>query len=496
VFRLEIMLKELNANMNIRMFIRKKIFRCLLFISCCIAQLLTGNIQCVSQSVQGFDSVSAPASLKYKHPGILIRIANGKNYRNEWGQPVKMPLFDITKEQGGLTITKSGGGHQTKSLRMVSADSTEWALRSVDKSVSKLIPKLLKHTFIERCAQDMISASYPYACLSIAELARASGIITPEPKLVYLPNDTSLGQYRNDFANELYFFEQRHPLLPNTKSEDMKEVLENIQKDNRKIVLQRAMLKARLLDMITGDWDRHQGQWHWCKYDSSGITWYYPVPGDRDQAFFRARGILIKMISLAAFPFLKGFKPDMSGLYQLNKTARNVDRTFLNELSAAEWDQAIEEINRQLTDSIIAVAGNRMPAEISQNSKESIASTLRKRRDGLPAAGMKYFKQLAKRAYVFGSEKAECFEIKNVANGLQVTVYAITPGQDSSKIYQRVFTRRQTRRIYLVSVRGDDKLILPSQKTNISVRKILPANDHKYNLRRKMLERLKAKGQA
>jgi hypothetical protein len=379
---------------------------------------------------------------------------------------------------------------------MVSADSTEWALRSVDKSVSKFIPKLLKHTFIERCAQDLISASYPYACLSIAELAKACGIITPEPKLVYLPNDTSLGQYRKDFADDLYFFEQRHPLLPNSKSEDMKDLLENVQKDNRKLVLQRAMLKARLLDMITGDWDRHQGQWHWCKYDSSGITWYYPVPGDRDQAFFRAKGMLIKMLSVVAFPFLKGFKPDMSGLYQLNKPARTVDRTFLNELSASEWNQEIDEIKSQLTDSIITIAVNRIPSEISQRSKESLASTLRKRRDGLLAGGMKYYAQLAKRVYVFGSEKAERFEIKNVTNGLQVTVYAITPGKDSCKIYQRVFTAKQTRRIYLVSIRGDDKLILPSQKTNIRIRKILPVNDHKYNLRRKMLERLKAKGQA
>jgi hypothetical protein len=479
------------------MFIRENIFRCLLFfITLCIAQLLTVHIPCFSQSAQRLDSVSAPASLKYKHPGFLLWIANGKNYRNEWKQPVVMPLFDISKEKGGLTITKTGGGHQTKGLRMVSADSTEWALRSVDKSLGKVIPKLLKHTFIERWAQDMISASHPYACLSTAVLAKAAGIMAPDPKLVYLPNDTSLGPYRKDYAGDLYFFEQRHALLPNTKPESMEDLLQHLQRDSRKIVLQRAMLKARLFDMITGDWDRHQGQWRWGKYDSSGITWYYPVPGDRDQAFFRGKGMLVKTISFLAVPFLKGFKPKISGLYQLNKTARNVDRSFLNEMSWSSWGQLIDEIQHQLADSVITTAMNRFPPEISINSKNKTARTLRNRRDGLLTAAMSYYKRLSKKVYVFGSEQIEYFEIKNAGRDLQVTVYTGTSQQNKIKIYERMFTRKETRRIYLVSVRGDDKLILPSGKTNIQIRKIMPASDRRYNLRRKMLERLRAKGQA
>jgi len=479
-----------------RMFIPANLLRCIIFITLYIAQLLSGNNPCFSQSAHELDSVSAPASLKYKHPGFFVRIAIGKNYRNEWELPVKMPLFDLSREQGGLTITKTGGGHQTKGLRMVSADSTEWSLRSVDKSVTKMVPKFLKHSFIERCAQDLISASHPYACLATAELAKAAGIITPEPKLVYLPNDTSLGLYRKDFADDIYFFEEHHPLLPNTKPENMDDLLENLQRDSRKIVLQKAMLKARLFDMITGDWDRHQGQWRWGKYDSLGATWYYPVPGDRDQAFFRAKGVLIKLLSLVNYPFLKGFKPVISDLYHLNKTAINVDRTFLNELSASDWGQAIDEIQHQLTDSVISSAMTRFPREISANSKDKTARILRNRIDGLDASAINYYKRLAKRVYIFGSEQIEFFEIKNVGKDLQVTVYADTPEKKDFKIYERRFTRKETKRIYLVSVRGDDKLVLPSQKSNIKITVIKPGSDRKYELRRKMLERLKSKGQA
>jgi len=474
----------------------KKIPICLAIPAFLIIALLSGIRPCYSQIKPGDDSVTCIASSKYKHPGIFLRIAFGNNYRKEWGQTVIAPLFDITKEQGGLTITKEGGGHQTKGLKMISADSTEWALRSIDKSVEKFIPKLFKHSFIERTAQYMISASHPYACLSVSELAKAAGVMTPDPKLVYLPNDTSLGTYRKKFADDLYFFEQRHPLLPHTRPENMEDLLERLQKDNREIILQREMLKARLLDMITGDWDRHQGQWRWGKYDSLGITWYYPIPTDRDQAFFRGKGMMIKLVSLFAIPFLKGFKKNINELYQLNKTARNLDRTFLNELTYSDWEKIAIELNNNLTDSVIMAAINKLPKEIPQYRKERIGNILRNRRDGLRGAGIKYYKRLSKKVYVFGSEKVEYFEIKNINNDLQVTVYNSPTKCDSCKIYQRTFNRKQTRLIYLVSIRGDDKLILPTGKTNIRIRRILPVHDGKYDLRRKMLERLRAKGQA
>jgi hypothetical protein len=342
----------------------------------------------------------------------------------------------------------------------------------------------------------MISASHPYACLTVSALARAAGVMTTGPKLVYVPNDTSLGIYRKKFANDLYFFEQRHPLLPHTKPENMEDLLELLQKNNRGIILQREMLKARLLDMITGDWDRHQGQWRWGKYDSSGMTWYYPIPTDRDQSFFRGKGIMIQCMSLVAFPFLKGFKKNSNGLYQLNKTARNVDLTFLNELTISDWERIVEELNNKLSDSVITSAINKLPKEIPQYRKEKIASTLRSRRDGLPKASMKYYKRLSKKVYVFGSEKTEFFELKNLGNDLQVTVYNSSTKSDSCKIYQRIFKKKETRLIYLVSIRGDDKLEMPSGKTNIRIRKVLPGNDGKYNLRKKMLDRLRAKGQA
>lgn len=471
----------------------KDLVRCSVFIV-----LFTFTIpamrHCYSQRAPDKDSVILPASLKYKHPGIFLRLAMGNNYRQEWSTPVTMRVFDISKEQGGLTITKMGGGHQTKGLKMVSADGVEWGLRSVDKNVRKLLPGWVRDIGLGKMGQDLISASHPYACLSVAELANAIGVVNPGPELVYVPDDTALGTYQKEIGDDMYFFEKKHPLKPNTRPENMEDLLEGLQKDNTKIVLQREMLKARLLDMVTGDWDRHQGQWKWGYSDSINKKWYYPVPGDRDQAFFKTKGILTRLVNAAFTPFLKGFKRNPKGLYQLNKWALTVDRTFLNELSEADWKEIVQEVQNNLSDSVVNAAVNKLPSELSAKRKQQLARTLRSRRDGLLNAALIYYQRLAGNAYVFGSVKAEYFVIKTVDDNLQVTVYNNVNECDSCKVYQRIFSKAHTRRIYLVGIDNNDRVNIPPS-SSIRINQIKRANDRKYELRRKMLERLKAKGQ-
>src|ERR1043165_542074 len=65
----------------------------------------------------------------------------GSNYRKEWNTPIKVPIIDLSKEKGGLTPTKKGGGKQTKSLRLEDAQGNEYTIRSVQKFItSKTIP--------------------------------------------------------------------------------------------------------------------------------------------------------------------------------------------------------------------------------------------------------------------------------------------------------------------------------------------------------------------
>ena len=77
--------------------------------------------------------------------------------------------------------------------------------------------------------------------------------------------------------------------------------------------LQHEALRARLLDMIIADYDRHLAQWKWDTQDTGKGKVYSPIPKDRDQAFFYSNGIMMKFLTRGNLPFLKGFRSDHGG---------------------------------------------------------------------------------------------------------------------------------------------------------------------------------------
>ena len=53
------------------------------------------------------------AGAHYAKPGIY-RFYFGKQYRDLWTVPIRVPLLDLDTFAGGLTPTTAGGGFQTK----------------------------------------------------------------------------------------------------------------------------------------------------------------------------------------------------------------------------------------------------------------------------------------------------------------------------------------------------------------------------------------------
>src|SRR5439155_50648 len=72
-----------------------------------------------------------------------------------------------------------------------------------------------------------------------------------------------------------------------------KKLFEHLEHSSRNRVDSRAFLAARLMDVFIGDWDRHQDQWRWARFDSGDVHTWRPIPRDRDQAFARLDGVLV-----------------------------------------------------------------------------------------------------------------------------------------------------------------------------------------------------------
>ena len=196
------------------------------------------------------DSASAAGSTKFKTNGTR-KFWRGANYREEWLTPVKAPVINLATEKGGLKIIKLGGGKQSKSLRVEDPTGRQYALRLIEKFITaKTLPPELQSQAAEDLVADGVSASYPYAALSVPVLSEAAGVPYNKVKLVYIPDDPLLGEHREDFKNRLALFEERLPESVK-KGEDSYDVAVKLKEDNDDNIDQRAVLRARILDLFS-----------------------------------------------------------------------------------------------------------------------------------------------------------------------------------------------------------------------------------------------------
>ena len=420
-----------------------------------IVLALLYTVFCPAQPQQRTDSVTVPTSLKYKNAGIFKKLFLGRNYRTEWSTPVRVPVFYFS--QSGLKIKELGGGQQTKSLQLEDRNGKKWVLRTVDKDVTLALPKGLRGTFAQKVVQDMISGAHPHAPLVVAELAKAAKIVAPDPVLYYVADDDGLKPYKHLFVGTLCFLEEREPTPDNADTKNTENMLEDILEENDHLVLQREVLKARLLDMLVADWDRHADQWRWGEKDSAGVNFYYSIPRDRDQAFFNSNGLLVTVARWIALKHLVGFRHNTNKVRKLNYKAWNFDRTFLNSLTAEDWQQGIQQFVQALPDAVIERAVKDLPAATYAISGKLVEEKLKSRRDDLPADVMRYYRFLSKVVTVNGTDEEEVFRIYTANNNLTVQV---TNASGKRVVYQRSFSDAETKQIVLHGFGSADRFVI------------------------------------
>jgi len=323
---------------------------------------------------------------------------------------------------------------------------------------------------------DGVSASYPYASLSMMVLADAAGVPYGKVKLVYVPDDPKLGEFRDEFKNMMATFEERIPENV-SKEYDTDDVADKLEKDNDNKVDQLALLRARILDMFVMDLDRHEDQWLWGAIDNEngkGKT-FFPIPRDRDQAFYINQGLIPGIVkSRSLVPQLEGFKPKANNINRFNYAARNLDRFFLTELTEQDWKQAAEKFVSQMTDEVIEKALDMQPKGVKEISAGKIIQTLKDRRNYLVGDVMEYYAFISQIVSVYGSDKKELFNINRNDDGsvlLQVNKID-KEGAQSTKMYERKFDPMVTKEIRIYGMDGDDKFVLTGSDDKIKLRLI------------------------
>jgi hypothetical protein len=397
----------------------------------------------------------------------------GKHYRREWATPVSFPVLDMENFAGGLMPIKIGGGHESKSLRVLGSNGKEYVMRTMDKSLNSLVPDDFKGTFLNDVVNDQISTAHPYGPIAVAKMASSLSFMHANPVIYYVPDDSRLGEFAEIFANKLCLVEER-PSGKGWEHSDLfgnaddivntEKMLDIVFESSKNAVDQNSFLRVRFFDMIINDWDRHEDQWVWAEKKINEHRLYFPIARDRDQSFSKTDGFNLFWISQPwALRPLENMDRHVRDIRGANFSAANLDQQFLNGLTIEDWKQNIQFIQKHLTDSVIKDAIYTMPAEVNKISGDFLVRRLIERRDNLMRDGMHYYSMLAKQVTINGSADNEQFIIDQEKEN-EVTVTGLRAENDT--FYHRVFNRHETKAISIYGLDGDDQYIVKGNAKN------------------------------
>lgn len=432
--------------------------------------------------------------------GGFYRFLFGEHYRYYYSLPVEAKTATLSSMYGGLKPERAGGGHQSLSLRLSDKDGKEYKMRSMHKSATRFLQAAVfedrymgdtfEGTFAERFLLDFYTTVHPYMPFVAGELAESVGIYHTNPELYYIPKHDALERHNEVYGDELYMVEE-HPADEHKEAgyfgkpdaiEGTDDVLKNLRKSPKYSIDEQSYIKARMFDMLVGDWDRHQDQWRWARYEKDGKVVYKPIPRDRDQIFPKYDGALISIImNIPALRHMKTYKEDLRNVKWFNREVYQLDLALITKAGEKDWLEQADAIANGLTDAEIDSAFNKLPKEVQDSTATEIKNILKARRGHLREFASEYYKVLAKTVVLAGTDKIERFEIIRTGSGLtNVAIYSLKDGKEEL-MHQKQYNIAETKEIWLYGLDDDDVFEVKGKaKKPITVRLIGGLNKDTY----------------
>lgn len=408
------------------------------------------------------------AGERYRRSG-LYQWLFGSGYRDLWTTPFAIEILDLKSFGGGLTPTRVVGAGQSRGLAFKGGDGRLYTFRPLLKDPSGLLPVELRETFARGFVVDQMASGHPAGHVIVGPLYRAVGITHNEAQLVTMPDDPALGEFRTEFKGQLGDIEEfggSPGIIQAEENIDGEELWKRTREDPSLRVDARAYLRARLVDQIIGDWDRHRNQWRWAKI--AGKELWQPIPEDRDQAFVKFNGMVISSIR-PGLPLLVDYGPKYSSLEGLTFDGWDVDRRLLAELPASVYDEEAGKVRSALTDAVIDAAVRRMPPEFYAKNGATLTAAIKARRDNVTTQAKEFYRFLSKSVDIYGTDVAEVVNVDRAPSG-DVTVSVAAEGQEP--YFRRTFNKNDTSEIRLLLFGGNDRVVTKGDAAGPKVRAV------------------------
>ncbi|MEZ4282072.1 MAG: hypothetical protein R3F21_20915 [Myxococcota bacterium] len=428
-----------------------------------------------ADAIAGGDAAEAPrrvvvaASERYQASRVH-RFVLGGGYRDLWETPIELPVLDLEREAGGLVPTGRFGGLQTPVLGFEGGDGRRFSFRGTDKDPSAVLDTLLHDTLVQAVVQDQMAAQHPGGPPVANELTAAAGVLTVHERLVVMPDDPRLGEFRREFAGMVgTFFEYPQPAseaVPGFHGAreilDHEALYEALAAGDSTRVDVRAFLRARLLDLLLGDFDRHRKQWRWAELERGAPL--QPIPEDRDMAFVRYDGLGPRIMKVYV-PILQRYDADYPFIKGLTLHGWEQDRWLLPALAWDDWAPIVADVQARLDDATIDRAIERLPPEYVALDGARLAMDIRGRRDGLADAARRFYAHLARAVDVQTSDAAHSIRVTRGEGGrTRITVVpldgsapTVAPG---AVLFDREFRPDETKEIRIYLRGGDDDVVV------------------------------------
>lgn len=448
-----------------------------------------------------FSSTIYPVQLTQK--GKFYRWLWGDHYRKYYGIPIEAPTANLSELNGGYVPFREGGGNQSNSLRLKAADGQEFVMRGVKKSAIRFLNNMafqkstlgeeLTDTFPEKFLLDFYTTNHPFTPFTIGNMSEKLNIFHSNPKLYFIPKQQALGRYNENYGDEMYMIEERFSSDPKTlaslnNAKDIvstDDVLKNLSKSNKYSVDKESYIRARVFDMLIGDWDRHSDQWKWAEYEVGDRIIYKPIPKDRDQAFSKYDGAAFKIImNVPAIRHMKTFTEDISSVKWLAMEPYPMDLVFLKGATQEDWETQAKYIQEHLTDADIDDAFHNLPKEVQDETIDDIQRKLKIRKTKLQGYASQYYDVLQKKVPLAGTVNPDRFVITKNGHSVQVQQYKLGKNKDQNElVFEKTYHDSKTKELWIYGLEDDDIYeVMGTGNPKMTIRLIGGYNHDTYNV--------------